>query len=107
MIDEARLRTYVFSQPSLSPDLSDITGESPPMCVNTPGAFRSNARLERWRDELAKRCAEDPDSQVWRRFLDAVIACLAWRETVPPEYRFWKQDAVKEWSTVHDTVRVE
>ncbi len=92
MIDEARLRGYFFAQPSLSPDLSDIRDESVPMCILAPGALRPNSRLERWRDELAEICANDPDSKVWRRHLDAAVRCLAWRETVPPEYRFWKQD---------------
>ncbi len=89
-IDQERLKGYFWAQPSLTPDDPSRTMIC---CVNPPGAVRSNARLKAWRDRVVEHCARWPGDEVWPLFLRQVTLCLEWRETVPPDYRFWQADS--------------
>ena len=88
LIDQERLKEFLFAHPSLTPDryFEGI------LCVNPPSVFGSTAKLEAWRETVRAYCAKWPDAEHWPYFLNCVINALEWRETVPPEYRFWKPE---------------
>lgn len=88
LIDQGRLKEYLFAHPSLAPNRS-FEGV---LCVNPPSIFRSTSRLEDWRETVRGYCAQWPDEKHWAHFLDCVIAALAWRQSVPVEYRFWRPE---------------
>ncbi len=62
-------------------------------CVNPPSRFGSDAKWMRFRDRcVIPMMAADPDHPDWPRYLAQVEAILAWRASIPPEDRFWRQD---------------
>lgn len=82
-----RLRELMWAQPSTMPE-----GLTVARLVNNPSAMASTARLRRFRDQVRACTVEDPEDPDWPKFLEAVEAVLAWRETITPHERFWQAD---------------
>ena len=59
-----------------------------PMLFDPPGTFSRTSWWVKSRDDLAQR--QDPTD--WERHrLDQANLVLAWREKVPPAFRFWPE----------------
>ena len=83
--DPHRLRQIMFDHPSTCPNVL----RGPPRLIENPSECSPTWRLERFRDFVRTRAAEEPDDPDWPAFFACTEAALAYRATVPPEYQFW------------------
>ena len=64
---------------------------------DVPHVLAPTSELVRYRDEvLTPLIALEPDNPEWPAYLDQVEIALAWRETIPPEYRPWHRDSPQD-----------
>ena len=84
---ERKVRLYL-EHPDECPELvGDL-----PYLIHPPGKFSATASWIRFRDKtLLPKMKYRPDDPNLPNFLKQVEAILAWRATVPPEDRFWKE----------------
>ncbi len=87
-IDHGRLKQLMFDHPSTCPE--NLTNTM--RLVENPSVFAPTASLKRFRQFILERIAAEPEDPDWPKFLDCTDAALAFREGVPPEYRFWRSD---------------
>lgn len=67
-----------------------------PGLVDPPWACRPMPPFERFRSRtVLPMLAAKPGDPFWTALLRHVEDVLAWRATVPPEDRFWRQDAAR------------
>jgi hypothetical protein len=63
-----------------------------PYLIHPPSKLGSTAAWLDFRDKTLLPAIQDwPDDPNLPNFLKRVEAILAWRETVPPQDRFWKK----------------
>jgi hypothetical protein len=63
-----------------------------PYLIDPPGNFSSTASWIRFREKtLLPMMQDSPDDPNLPNFLRQVEIILAWRETVSPEDRFWRE----------------
>lgn len=64
-----------------------------PFLIHPPSRMSATSAWIRFRDETLRPLrAENPTDPAFGMFLEQVAAILAFRESVPPEERFWKAD---------------
>jgi len=88
--ERARKARLILEHPPTSPDHfpTPLSG-----LVDPPSPMASSAKLRDFRDRCAiPMMRSRPDDPNWPAFLQQVDIVLAWRETIPPEDRFWKPD---------------
>lgn len=64
-----------------------------PFLIHPPSRMSATSAWIRFRDRTLRPLrAENPTDPAFGMFLEQVAAILAFRESVPPEERFWKAD---------------
>jgi len=83
---ERKARLYL-EHPDECPELAGPL----PYLIDPPGKLASTASWLRFRDETLLMMRHMPDDPNLPKFLGQAERILAWRATIAPEDRFWKE----------------
>ena len=62
------------------------------LLIEPPGRLSSTRSWRQFRDEMVLLLRARPSDPTVPLYLDAADTIIAWRDTVPPEGRFWAED---------------